>query len=75
MQGVNVFDYNVYGKLPACYSGDIQESDIDMLKSLLEAQKITMLWTSCEMRCYEQLALIEKELGFDLLFKTKNETF
>jgi len=37
MQGVNVFDYNVYGKLPACYSGDIQESDIDMLKSLLEA--------------------------------------
>jgi hypothetical protein len=31
--------------------------------------------TLCERRCYEQLVLVEKEVGFDTLYKLKNELF
>lgn len=61
--------------MPACYIQDLTHKDVNYIKSLLESSKHGLLGTENEMRCYEELVSVEKEINMAVLFKIKQNTF
>lgn len=75
LPGVSVFDYNVYGQLPSCYTDDLSEAELSILKPLMASTRDRLIWNSCETRCFELLVSLEKEHGFEMIYKVKQELY
>ena len=72
---MSVFEYNVYGTFPPCFTSDLTEREVETVNTCLQTSTETVSWNSCESRIFEQLVFVEKEIGFDNLFALKNEIF
>jgi hypothetical protein len=68
---VSVFDYNSTGRMPACYIQDLTQKDVNCIKTLLESSKHGLLGSENEMKCYDELVSVEKEINLAVLFKIK----
>ena len=70
-----MIDFNIDGKMPSCYTEDLNPKEIEVVKTLLESSSHSLLGSYCELKSYELLVMLEKEISLEVIYMIKNNTF